>query len=57
MNKELNNDGHMQYWQTENSIAINTLMLFSFLFLIYFHALILSVIAGLKALFHNFEKF
>lgn len=48
----------MEMWGIENLIAINTVMLFSFLFLISFHILILSVIAKLKVLFHyNFEKF
>lgn len=48
----------MEMWGIEISIAINTVMLFSFLFLISFHTLILSVIAKLKVLFHyNFEKF
>ena len=48
----------MEMWGIENPIAINTVMLFSFLFLISFHTLILSVIAKVKVLFHyNFEKF
>ena len=47
----------MEMCGIENPIAIYTVMLFSFLFLISFHTSILSVIAKLKVSFHyNFEK-